>query len=55
MVASCVFGGKDVTFGCKVSQGTVYRVLKENNLSWKKYQKVLKKANPAKRAISSSG
>jgi hypothetical protein len=37
-------------FGCKVSHGTVHEVLQENNLSWKKCQKVLKKADPAKRA-----
>jgi len=33
-----------------VSRNTVRSLLKQNGLSWKKCQKVLKKANPAKRA-----
>lgn len=37
-------------FGCEISRSTLYKVLKQNNLSWKKCQKVLKKADPAKRA-----
>lgn len=37
-------------FHCEVSHRVLCQVLKENNLSWKKCQKVLKKANPEQRA-----
>ena len=37
-------------FSCEVSRSTINSLLKKNGLSWKKCQKVLKKANPAQRA-----
>jgi len=37
-------------FRCEVSRRTLCKILTENHLSWKKCQKVLKKADPVKRA-----
>ena len=38
------------TIGCTLSRSALHALLKEQKLSWKKCQKVLKKANPQKRA-----
>jgi transposase len=37
-------------FDCEVSRRTLSKLLDANHLSWKKCQKLLKRANPAKRA-----
>ncbi len=37
-------------FGCEVSRRVLSKMLQDNRLSWKKCQKLLKKANPEKRA-----
>ena len=37
-------------FGCEVSRRTLGKLLQANHLSWKKCQKLLKRADPAKRA-----
>jgi transposase len=36
-------------FACEVSRRVLCKILKQNHLSWKKCQKLLKKANPEKR------
>lgn len=37
-------------FACEISRSALYTLLKQNGLSWKKCQKILKKADPTKRA-----